>query len=1236
MPVSHFKNAHILFSNNEQSLLEAQTLLATIGFADWKKARQIFQRLGTTAETQSALLEILPAVLIDLQNSAHPDQALLNLEHFVEKQKRPVDLYATFAQEPRSLEMLLQLFAGSQFLSEVLMSSPDFFNNFKNPQKLVQPKSHAQLDEEIWTMLDNCTNYTACLDALRRFKKLELLRIGACDLFGLLELETILSQLSLLANRITSASLTLASQELQISAEGFCVLALGKLGGRELNYSSDIDLIFLSQKNTKAFQRLGQKLIEILTQATNEGFLYRVDMRLRPWGRVGALVPGVEEALDYFDKSARIWEKQAWLKGRRIAGDESVGSTFFKHVRPQIFQLPASDVSNEIQKMKKEIESNLTAKGQKWGEVKGGKGSIRDVEFLTQYLQITNGSAHPEIWSRNTLDGLARLALGKFITVADYHTLTEGYRFLRSAEHYLQIMHNQQVHKLPEDERELHFLAIRLGFEGKNAGKAFVDRYHEHSKAIHALYKNIFSAQKSEGKTEQEKQSSGTEDETVLQHVKRLSDAYKKTFSSEEITEHARLLEKVHHDNPCEISAERLDQKRWRITVAGYDFPGELSLICGLLFVYGLDIEDGAIFTYEPVQENDTNNSTRKAWRRRRFHPHKTTSTSSRRKILDVFTVRCINGDVSEATWPNYHRDLNNFLRELQRGMQSRMQGELAKQVARVLKNITSTSTTLLPVEIAIDNSSAENYTVLRIDAPDTLGFLYEFTNALALNGVYISRVNVTSLRGRAHDTVFICDAEGNKIVDKRKQNQLRAATVLVKHFTHLLPQSPNPESAMLHFREFLSQLFTMDDWPFELATLERPEVLHALANLLGVSEFLWEDFLRMQHQNLFPVLTDVEGLGKRIPREKLEKDLQFALLTRQDFEDKKKGLNEFKDREMFRIDMRYIQNLIPEFRQFSQELVELGEVVLNAAYHICYDQLFQQFGLPLHADGKPCKLSICALGKFGGGEIGFGSDIELIFVYSEEGKTNGERAITNAEFYDKLVIEMSHAIVTKREGIFEIDLRLRPYGKAGSHAVPLSVFQNYFSPEGAAWNYERQALVKMRHIIGDATFGEQVITTRDACVYTSEPFDTPNMRAMRERQIRQLVAGGTLNAKFSSGALVDIEFLVQGLQITHGANNPALRISNTEDAMHALHEYDILQRNDYEHLAAAHIFMRRIIEALRMVRGNAKDLNVPAVDSEQFAFLARRMGYSTSEQLQQDILSHTGFVREAFKRLLH
>jgi glutamate-ammonia-ligase adenylyltransferase len=227
-------------------------------------------------------------------------------------------------------------------------------------------------------------------------------------------------------------------------------------------------------------------------------------------------------------------------------------------------------------------------------------------------------------------------------------------------------------------------------------------------------------------------------------------------------------------------------------------------------------------------------------------------------------------------------------------------------------------------------------------------------------------------------------------------------------------------------------------------------------------------------------------------------------------------------------------------------------------------------------------------------------------------------------------------AIQAKREGIFEVDLQLRPYGKAGSLAVSLDAFQRYFAPEGPAWSYERQALVKLRPVAGDIELGQQVTMLRDEFVYSGEPFDVTAMRAMRERQTRHLVVGGTFNAKHSPGGLVDAEYLVQGLQITHGYRNPDLRLTNTGEALAALADAKILSSGDYVRLRKAHTFLRWLTDALRVVRGNAKDLTVPPDDSEEFAFLARRLRYGADvAQLREDLARHTSFVQELGVRLL-
>ena len=469
------------------------------------------------------------------------------------------------------------------------------------------------------------------------------------------------------------------------------------------------------------------------------------------------------------------------------------------------------------------------------------------------------------------------------------------------------------------------------------------------------------------------------------------------------------------------------------------------------------------------------------------------------------------------------------------------------------MPQISTVASILYPVDIEIDNETSDRHTVLRIESVDTLGFLYEFTNALALTGINVRRMSVASVGNRVQDTLYVTNAQQKKIASPATQRELRVATVLIKHFTHLLPRSPNPESALLHFREFMGRLFTRPNWPDEITSLVQPEVLGTLARLLGVSDFLWNDFLRMQHANLFPVVQNIDALIARKSKSDLREELAIILHHTPQGKARHLALNAFKDREMFRIDMRQIQGHITEYGQFSSELTELAEVAVEAAYQLAAEGLRSQFGPPRLTNGRESPMAICALGKCGGRELGFASDIELMFIFAGNGKTTGPRVITTNEFYTKLVQEVTQIIQTKREGIFELDLRLRPYGKAGSIAVSLDSFRRYFGPGGDAWPYERQALVKLRPIGGNLKFGQQIVRQRDELIYTGELFDAAAMRAMRERQIRHLVVAGTINAKFSTGGMVDVEYLVQGVQITYGHRDHSRRQPNTKRTKRAL-----------------------------------------------------------------------------------
>jgi glutamate-ammonia-ligase adenylyltransferase len=1249
---------------------EVRALLLGAGFEDWRAAHRAILRMTENPQQREAFAKFLPHLIEALREAPGPEGVINNLERLIHTAPDPVGMCAFLALHPRTVENLVRIFSGSQFLSEILLRTPDTFEQLADPRRMAVIKSSQEFSAEVRGQMASHAAFIDRMDALRSYQRKELLRIGVCDLLDLFDLSAATLQLSYLADSLIEGCLHLAAEHAGLPVQGFVVIGMGKLGGCELNYSSDIDLLFLSQPVSASATRIGEKLIDALARLTTEGFLYRVDMRLRPWGKVGPLVSSPDGFIGYLAQHALLWEKQALLKGRVVAGDRSVGESFLNRARPMLLEGQEDAVRADVYAMKQRTEAFLQEKGKVWGDVKLGEGSIRDVEFVVQFLQLAHGDRHPEILSPNTLDALARCLRADFISPDEYRALTDGYTFLRTIEHHLQMMDYRQTHTLPEDPGAIAHLAQRLGYGNgpersdsqsssgrkRQAGEQFLARYRQYSAAIRKVYLRYI------GRLEMEKpnvprSSPGSVPLNVDVHRQRMSPSYAETFTDEEIDGHAAMANQLGDERLVIIDAHPAAGGNWQVTIVAADFPGELSLICGLMFVYGFDIIEGNVFTY-----GADGNLGQKSHARERS-----------RKIVDVFTVRpVINAEAAADLWPAYEQDLNHLLRMLQGGQAREARGELAKRVANQLYKAhqgpppgelleepeleqaasqgdrLDSAPSLYPVEIEFDNQSSELYTVLQIEAPDTTGFLYEFTNALAIYKIYIDRMIVSTVGSRVNDTLFVTDEHGEKITDPDKQRELRAATVLIKHFTHLLPYTPNPESALLHFREFIGQLFKRPNWPDELGSLERPEVLHALARLLGVSDFLWDDFLRMQYANLYPVVRDVDALETAKSRDELQAELEGILMqvhpagqqpvavpSLNEDAQWRKELNDFKDREMFRIDMRHILGHTSEFWDFAAELTDLAEVVVNSAFHLCHEDLRAVYGAPMLENGEPSEMVVCALGKCGGRELGFASDIELMFVYSGNGKTTGPQVITSAEFYEKLVTTFVRAIRARREGIFEIDLQLRPYGKAGSLSVTLDAFRRYFASEGPAWAYERQALVKLRPVAGNLDLGERVTELRDAFVFTGQPYDVTAMRAMRERQVRHLVAGGRFNLKYSPGGLVDIEYLVQGLQITHGAAHPELRLTNTREAMAALAVAGIINQEDYARLRKAHTFLRWLIDALRMVRGSAKDVTVPPEESEEFAFLARRMPYGRdTTRLQEALTRYTQDVLQLNTRL--
>ncbi|KKK58491.1 hypothetical protein LCGC14_3043900, partial [marine sediment metagenome] len=256
----------------------------------------------------------------------------------------------------------------------------------------------------------------------------------------------------------------------------FVILGMGKLGGRELNYSSDIDLILLCESegktdgqrpisNSEFFDQLAREIVRLITEMTELGSIYRVDLRLRPEGRRGRMVPTVQSALDYYDVRGRTWERQAYIKACPVAGDLQLGHDFLQRLSPWIYRryLSRADISG-FKTLKRRIERHAQRQGVDDRDVKTGHGGIRDIEFVIQFLQLLNGADMPALQTANTIEAIAQLEKVGCLSNLERTLLEDNYSFLRKIEHRLQIMFDLQTHLLPESHDEIRKLALRMGY----------------------------------------------------------------------------------------------------------------------------------------------------------------------------------------------------------------------------------------------------------------------------------------------------------------------------------------------------------------------------------------------------------------------------------------------------------------------------------------------------------------------------------------------------------------------------------------------------------------------------------------------------------------------------------------------------------------------------------------------------------------------------------------------------
>ncbi len=502
---------------------DPETIRSVLGRYPFRDVQGAYNNLVQLAQESSPFLSthrcrhflasIAPALLRVVAEAPDPDMALLNLEKVTGSLGAKTVLWEVFSFNPPSLKLYVDLCAWSQFLSELLVNNPGMIDELLDSLVLNRPRSADELRREL---TDLCRGASDLEPILHSFQDKELLRIGVRDILGKDPIRATTAELSDLAETIL---VELAARQagplekrfgLPYLTEGeragqrsrFVVLALGKLGGRELNYHSDLDLMLVyegdgrtgpppdatrfdryeSTDNFHFFTELAQRMIRAASYLGPMGRLYQIDMRLRPTGKSGSLVLPLCEFRRYFDAGpaephggAQLWERQALTRARMVHGDADFGAEVVAAVAEAACALPwRPEFADEIVAMRERLESSRGPR-----DLKRGPGGVVDVEFLVQLFQLKYGRGRPELRRPNTWEALEAFRSAGFLDEEEHAALRDGYDFLRRVQGRLRIVHNRSVDEAPEAAEEQDKLARRLGYD---AGGRFLADLEKHTR----------------------------------------------------------------------------------------------------------------------------------------------------------------------------------------------------------------------------------------------------------------------------------------------------------------------------------------------------------------------------------------------------------------------------------------------------------------------------------------------------------------------------------------------------------------------------------------------------------------------------------------------------------------------------------------------------------------------------------------------------------------------------------
>jgi len=436
--------------------------LQVLGYRDVKRAARTLSGLVTGTSRRAKLLRLLtPAQLRWLASTPLPDEGLFGFLRVSESLGSRLDALGSLRDNPPGLEFLARVLGSGRLLSEVLSHVPEELSTIADPRGPGKPKDRDRLVREGRASLE-WREPARRLDGLRRFKRREMLRVALSDLAGEADLAAVGRGLADLAD----ACLETALVETNVS---FAVIGMGKLGGRELNYSSDIDVMFVHDGDSAAAESVAENLIKTIGEVTPEGQAFRIDAALRPEGKSGPLARSLDSFVEYYERWSRPWEHQALLRARVAAGNADIGNALIERTRHLPYPKDLSaEFLVEIRHLKARMERERIPRGtEPRRNFKMGPGGTADVEFAVQILQLKHGHHTPALRTQSTLEALDAAAELGLMPQADVQQLRSAYTFLSSLRNRLFWLVGRPGDVLPVKPEDLEALAIAMGYHGQ-------------------------------------------------------------------------------------------------------------------------------------------------------------------------------------------------------------------------------------------------------------------------------------------------------------------------------------------------------------------------------------------------------------------------------------------------------------------------------------------------------------------------------------------------------------------------------------------------------------------------------------------------------------------------------------------------------------------------------------------------------------------------------------------------